>query len=321
VKKYAAVFAMTALLCGVGGRVEAEESTPATPSSVPWLTDLVSQQGEIMTLEQGHVCLLSYADRLGTEETREIRVQTRIEAPAQGVISRDNLVVLSTELLHGALSDPSSELLAELPAGYTLLDLACTRLFDKTQPFDFALDVVLPDTPDPADPLQAERQADLVTQHEGKFVWNQTEACAVVEMEGEGSLHVFWLKAHMEAPQQDVISRDHFVALTTEILTEVEEQFAQRFFGGAGSVPTALECSPRPAADEAVDVEVNVSMTHAQIQVETTETTSGLKAQQINSWAQVFPVPADASQNLQSVQGPKTPFRAAAVSGMAPEMR
>ena len=35
VKKYAAVFAITALLCGVGGRVEAEESTTATPFRVP----------------------------------------------------------------------------------------------------------------------------------------------------------------------------------------------------------------------------------------------------------------------------------------------
>lgn len=310
-KQCAAVFAITAVLCGVGGRVEAEERRTATP----WLADLVLQQDEIMTLEQGHLCLLFYTDTLGKEETRRVRIQTRIQAPAQGVISRDNLVVLSTDLLHEALSDPDSVLFEELPAGSTVFDLACVRLFDESQLFDFTLDVVLPDTPDPADPWSVERQADLVVQQDGKFVWNQTEKCAVVETKGEGSVHMFWVKASMEAPQQDVISRDHFVALAREVLTEVEEQFAHRFFGGADIVPTALECSPRRVEDRLVDVELKVSMTNAELQVEVTETASGLKAQQLNLWTQVFPVPADTSQNTQSVKGPEKPFWAAVADG------
>ena len=306
-KQCAAVFAITAVLCGVGGRVEAE----TRPIATPWLNDLVAQQDEVMTLEQGHLCLLFYTDTLGAEDSRRVRVQTRIQAPAQGVISRDNLVVLSTDLLHGALSDPASALFEELPAGSTLFDLACVRLFDASQPFDFTLDVVLPDTPDPTDPWAVERQADLVMQQDGKFVWNHTEECAVVEIESEHNVHVFRVKASMEAPQQDVISRDHFVALATEILTEVEEQFAHRSFGGADTVPTALECSPRPFEDTVVDVELKVSMTNSELQIETTETASGLKAQQTNLWPQVFPVPDGTDRNLQSVQGPEQFFQTA----------
>ena len=323
-KKYAAMFvvtavtAVTAMLCGVGGRVEAEMKTTALPSRGLWLTDLVSQQGEVMTLKQGHACLLSYVDTLGQEEAREVRVQTRIVAPAQGVISRDHLVALSIEFLHEALSDPSSELFGELPAGHTLLDLACTRLFDESQPFDFSLDVVLPDTPDPTDPLQAERQTDLVIQQNGKFVWNQTEECGLVDMEGEGSSDVFWVNAHMQAPEQDVISRDHFVALGTEVLTEVEEQFAQRFFGDTGVAPAALQCSPRPAADRAVDVELSVSMTDTQMQVEMVERASGHKVQQINSWDQVFPVPTKPTQATQAANSWHVPFRSAAAAAVNP---
>ena len=278
-------------------------------AEAPWLADLVTVTEEVMTLEQGHHCLVLYADPLGAEITGEVRVKTRLQAPTTGVISRDHLVVLSAELFHEAVRDPDSGLFEQPPPEYNLIELSCIRLFDLSELFDMALDFSLPRRLDPADLLQKERLTDLVRQSNEQFTLEQVEECSLIQV-NEASEELpkapaFRVKTRVNAPRHGVISRDYFVALATEVLTEVEEQFAQGFFGPAVNTSTSLQCVQLTALNSTstVDVELDVAMTPQQLQVEITERVSGVKTQSVAPWTEVFPHSDRPTEEPPSVAG------------------
>ena len=72
--------------------------------------DIVTVNGSVMTMEEGGILSIN------TVQPTELRVKIVCDAPAKGVISRDNFVVVVTAMYNSIFMNLTTSLLPELPA-------------------------------------------------------------------------------------------------------------------------------------------------------------------------------------------------------------
>ncbi len=134
-------------------------------------------------------------------------------------------------------------------------------------------------------------KADWVVQKDGKFVIDRFQLCQVFRPEdlGGGVTKPFQVSAHIEAPT-DVISRDSFVGIGTELALSLRVNFASDIIKGLTPMQAleALQCKQIATPIGTVDLEVDVFMTGDGIQIEIVETATGQKQRETTSWAQVL---------------------------------
>jgi hypothetical protein len=97
------------------------------------------------------------------------------------------------------------------------------------------------------------------------------------------------LKLHAEAPQGGVISRDNFVALTSQTLIVVfYGVYAQAYQVSALDFIQAVDFTDWAAPIGAPDLELNLFMTDEGMQFEWVNTADGTRNRWTSTWAEVF---------------------------------
>ena len=96
-------------------------------------SDLVKEQDGKFVIEEYRVCQVNMTKEHGGGSTLPIKIKRHIEAPAKGVISRDNLVRMSTEILNGLAISLVGEMIEGITVEQAIQALDCRT---STQPFD-----------------------------------------------------------------------------------------------------------------------------------------------------------------------------------------
>lgn len=139
--------------------------------------------------------------------------------------------------------------------------------------------------------VQSKLKADVVTEKGGKLTIDRFRVCQLFRPEelGGGVTEPFQVKSHAEAPA-DIISRDNFVSLLTEVGINLRVSFAKEYIKGMTprEALTALRCKLIDAPIGAVDFETEIHMSKDGMQLQVTETATGNKDRQTQLWSQVF---------------------------------
>lgn len=96
-------------------------------------SDLVKEQDGKFVIEEYRVCQVNRPKEQGGGSTLPIKIKRHIEAPAKGVISRDNLVRMSTEILNGLAISLVGQMIEGITVEQAMQALDCRT---STQPFD-----------------------------------------------------------------------------------------------------------------------------------------------------------------------------------------
>lgn len=103
--------------------------------------DLVTEKDGRFTIERVRICQLVRPKELGGGATRPFQVRARVEAPADGVISRDNFVALFTEIALSLRVKFAGDLIKGLGPVQALGALRCKPIDAPIGAVDFEADV------------------------------------------------------------------------------------------------------------------------------------------------------------------------------------
>ena len=101
---------LSAVMISVCSGVWAGDRADTAPWREELARDIVTVNGGTMTMEEGGVLTVD------TVEPTKLRVKIQGDAPARGVISRDNFVAVVTSVYHSIFMNLTTSLLPELPA-------------------------------------------------------------------------------------------------------------------------------------------------------------------------------------------------------------
>ena len=139
--------------------------------------------------------------------------------------------------------------------------------------------------------IEAKLKANVVTEKGGKLTIDRFRVCQLVRPKdlGGGATEPFQVKSHAEAPA-NIISRDNFVALLTEVGVNLRVSFAKGHIKGMtpGQALNALRCKLIDAPIGTVDFEAEISMSKDGMQLVVTETATGNVDRQTQLWSQMF---------------------------------
>jgi hypothetical protein len=139
--------------------------------------------------------------------------------------------------------------------------------------------------------IEAKLKANVVTKKGGKLTIDRFRICQLFRPQelGGGVTKTFQVKSHAEAPA-DIISRDNFVALLTEVGINLRVSFAKGHIEGMTPLQAlnALRCKLIDAPIGAVDFEAEIHMSKDGMQLEITKTATGDVDKQTQLWSQVF---------------------------------
>ncbi len=141
------------------------------------------------------------------------------------------------------------------------------------------------------DPVMRLKQS-FVKEKDGKFVVDRVRFCQLFRPEelGGGVSDPFQVRLHAEAPAQDVVSRDNFVSLLTEIAVHLRLSFASAIIHGMmpEQALAALRCETIDKSIGDVDFKVDILMDKDGIVIDVMETGSGNRDRQTYPWKAVF---------------------------------
>ena len=103
--------------------------------------DRVIQKGGKFTIEGYRLCRLYRPKYLGGGVSKPFQVNARAEAPAQGVVSRDNFLVLFTEIALGLRVKFAADLIKGLTPIQALDALQCEQIDAPVGKVDLQVDV------------------------------------------------------------------------------------------------------------------------------------------------------------------------------------
>ena len=140
--------------------------------------------------------------------------------------------------------------------------------------------------------IEARLRSDVVTQQGGNFTIDRFSICQLFRPAalGGGATDPFQVKSHVEAPADGFISRDNFLAYSTEIIFSLRVNFAADLVQGLtpSQAMAALQCKPIEAPIGKVDLELNLYMTQDGVQVGILEAASGEGNTQTRTWNQMI---------------------------------
>lgn len=128
---------------------------------------------------------------------------------------------------------------------------------------------------------------DLVAIRDGKMI---SEEYNLVKIAVPGYEPVqLQLKVHAEAPQGGLISRDNFVALTSQMMIVVFlGAYAQAYQVNALDFIQAVDFTELDSPIGTPDVELNLFMTDEGMQFEWVNTADGQRSRWTSTWAEVY---------------------------------
>ena len=139
---------------------------------------------------------------------------------------------------------------------------------------------------------EARLRSDVVTEQDGQFTIDRFSICQLFRPAelGGGASEPFQVKSHMEASSDGFISRDNFLAFSTEIAFQLRVSFATDLIQGLTPIEAigALQCKPIEAPIGKVDLELDLVMTPGGVQVAILETGSGQSDTQTRTWNQML---------------------------------
>lgn len=126
-----------------------------------------------------------------------------------------------------------------------------------------------------------ELQRDLVTVENGEMTYSETELCEI-----EGSSRSMQVRWEAKAPEEGVLSRDQFVAMTTEINLVTLFGFLERANVSLSDYLDRVSCQP---IDDAIgEVDMTLSVTYAERGLQfAVQTDEGTK-RYTSTWDDVF---------------------------------
>lgn len=132
---------------------------------------------------------------------------------------------------------------------------------------------------------ESSRQDDLVTVRDSKFIVEEYSLCEFHRPSGFGPTPKFQMRTYSEAPAEDVISRDNFVAYTATTLTVLRLGMVSRLGLSLSQAFNALDCNEIPAPIGTVDLEVRITITADGMQVEFVDNSTGQVTRNTSPWA------------------------------------
>ncbi|MCC7257545.1 MAG: hypothetical protein IT486_04180 [Gammaproteobacteria bacterium] len=115
----------------------------------------------------------------------------------------------------------------------------------------------------------------LVQSTGGKMIYQELELCSMPTESGPEPTS-FQVRTRSEAPKDQFISRDYFVAITASMIVEVVEQMGEP------------DCKTLDTAIGHPDIEINIYMAVEGMQVEIANTGTGEKSRSTVRWEDLF---------------------------------
>ncbi len=91
-------------------------------------SDVVTEQDGNFGIDRFSICQLLRPAALGGGVTEPFQVKSHVEAPANGFISRDNFLILSTEIIFSLRVHFAGDLIQGLTPGEAMSALQCKRI-------------------------------------------------------------------------------------------------------------------------------------------------------------------------------------------------
>ena len=128
---------------------------------------------------------------------------------------------------------------------------------------------------------------DAVAIKDGKMVYEQTGLVKIGIAGYEPAR--FQVRVRSEAPARGLISRDNFVAMTTQtFVTLFLAVFAEAYEVPASAFLEGFDYTELAAPIGTPDIELNLVMTNEGIQFEVVNTASGERSRHTQTWAEAF---------------------------------
>lgn len=105
------------------------------------MSDIVKVENGKFVMEEYRLCQIIRPESLGGGATLPIRVKRHVEAPAKGVISRDNFIRLTDEVLNGLGISLVEQMMKGITASQAIQALQCGQVFQPITNVDYEIDL------------------------------------------------------------------------------------------------------------------------------------------------------------------------------------
>ncbi len=107
------------------------------------MSDLVQVKGGKFVMEEYRVCQIVRPAAMGGGATLPIRVKRHVEAPSKGVISRDNFIRITDELLSGVGISVVEQMMEGITASQAMQALQCGQVFQPISNVDYEVNLIM----------------------------------------------------------------------------------------------------------------------------------------------------------------------------------
>ncbi|MFQ5935035.1 MAG: hypothetical protein ACE5LB_01315 [Acidiferrobacterales bacterium] len=140
--------------------------------------------------------------------------------------------------------------------------------------------------------IRAHLKKDFVKVGDGKYVVDRLRLCRLVLPEARGGheSEPFQIKLHVEAAQ-DVISRDNFIGLLTELAVHLRMSFVSGLVRGLQpeEALAALRCEDiKEPVGSGIDFSVQIGMSQEGVRIGISDAATGKQDRELYPWAAVF---------------------------------
>ena len=123
--------------------VQPSQSQDGTDIKTFLLSDIVQVKDGKFIIEEYRICQVTRPEELGGGSTVPIKVKRHVEAPAKGVVSRDNFIKVSTETLNGLGISFVGQLIEGITAEQAMTALVCQQFFDPIGAYDYEVNLTM----------------------------------------------------------------------------------------------------------------------------------------------------------------------------------
>ena len=141
--KRISLFVFSVLVLFVFVYVHPSESQDEVNIKEHLLTDIVQVKDGKFVIEEYRICQIRRPEEFGGGATVPIKVKRHVEAPAKGVISRDNFIRISTEVLNSLGTTFVGQMIEGITAEQAQTALVCKQFFQPIGAYDYEVDLIM----------------------------------------------------------------------------------------------------------------------------------------------------------------------------------
>lgn len=110
------------------------------------LSDLVMVKDGKFMMDEYRVCQIVRPEAMGGGTTLPIRVKRHVEAPSKGVISRDNFIRITDEVLNSISISVVEQMIEGIKASQAMQALQCGQVFQPIPNVDYEVNLIMSST-------------------------------------------------------------------------------------------------------------------------------------------------------------------------------